>query len=372
MAHRSRLGIPGDLRTRLEVARLDLLALFRALDRLDLSAQEIPQRLLQQLFERDANYAEALWALDQVEGTLDRRAMLRDTLTALDQLPSACAQFRKQLPARAHPTLEQLEGSVRKALNPKEGNKLLDAQRYLRHNGYMSSELSLPKTLQEAIGYFSDADRCLAYAIKLCWPNGVTCPRCESKAHSYISTRQKWFCKGCKKQFTIKVGTIMEDSPISLDKWMTAAWLICNCKNGISSYEIARDLGLTQKAAWFLDHRIRAAMQSGSFGKLTGEVEVDESFIGGKARNMHKAVRARKITGTGGKDKVVVMGMLERGGNVRAMVVDSRKKKELQKQVRDHVEAGAAIFSDELKSMTDWEPTTSMRIPRPQGRSRGT
>ena len=125
MAHRLRLEIPGDLRTRLEVARLDLLALFRALDRLDLSAKEIPQHLLQQLFERDADYAEALWALDQVEGTLDRRAMLRDTLTALDQLPSACTQFRKQLPARAHPILEQLEASVRKTLNPKEAYNMV-------------------------------------------------------------------------------------------------------------------------------------------------------------------------------------------------------------------------------------------------------
>ena len=120
MAHRSPLEIPGDLRARLEVARLDLLALFRALDRMDLSAEEIPQRLLRQLFERDADYAEALWALDQVEGSLDRRAMVRDTLSALDGLPSTCAQFRQQLPARAHPTLEQLEGSLRNALSPKE------------------------------------------------------------------------------------------------------------------------------------------------------------------------------------------------------------------------------------------------------------
>jgi hypothetical protein len=125
MARRSPLEIPGDLRARLEVARLDLLALFRALDRMDLSPQEIPQGLLRQLFERDADYAEALWALDQVEGSFDRRAMLRDTLTALDQLPSKCAQFREQLPARAHPTLEQLEASVRKALNPKEAYNMV-------------------------------------------------------------------------------------------------------------------------------------------------------------------------------------------------------------------------------------------------------
>jgi hypothetical protein len=125
MSQRSPLEIPGDLRARLEVARLDLLALFRALDRMNLSPQEIPQRLLRQLYERDADYAEALWALDQVEGSSDRRAMLRDTLTALDRLPSACAQFRKQLPARAHPALEQLEGGIRQALNPKEAYNMV-------------------------------------------------------------------------------------------------------------------------------------------------------------------------------------------------------------------------------------------------------
>ena len=125
MAHRSALEIPGGLRARLEVARLDLLALFRALDRMDLSPAEIPQRLLRQLFELDADLAEALWALDQPEGNLDRRAMLRDTLTALDQLPSKCAQFRKQLPARAHPTLEHLEASIRQALNLKEAYNMV-------------------------------------------------------------------------------------------------------------------------------------------------------------------------------------------------------------------------------------------------------
>jgi transposase-like protein len=214
----------------------------------------------------------------------------------------------------------------------------------------MSNELSLPKTLQEAVVYFSDADRCLAYAIRLCWPKGIICPRCGSTEHSFISTRRFWFCKGCKKQFTIKVSTIMEDSPIGLDKWMTAAWLICNCKNGISSYEIARDLGITQKTAWFLDHRIRAAMQSGSFDKFTGECEVDETFIGGKARNMHVAKRERRITGTGSKDKTAVVGILERGGKVKTKVVDNRKKKTLQAEVRKHVEAGSALYTDALLS----------------------
>lgn len=155
------------------------------------------------------------------------------------------------------------------------------------------------------------------------------------------------------RQFSVKVGTIMEDSPIGLDKWLTAMWLICNCKNGVSSYEVARDLGITQKSAWFLLHRIRLAMQSGSFVKLGGnggEVEADETFIGGKARNMHKSVKSRRITGQGKnvQDKIVVMGMLERGGHVRTQVIPNRHKETLQPIVKEHVQAGAALYTDEL------------------------
>jgi len=131
---------------------------------------------------------------------------------------------------------------------------------------------------------------------------------------------------------------------------MTAVWLITNCKNGISSYEIARDLGVTQKTAWFMLQRIRLAMQDMPAHKLGGAVEVDETFIGGKARNMHISERRRRITGTGGNDKVAVMGILKRGGNVRAIVVDSRRKQALQAEVRKHVEAGSALYSDALLS----------------------
>jgi transposase-like protein len=213
----------------------------------------------------------------------------------------------------------------------------------------MASE---PKTLQQAIVYFADLQNCIDYLVARRWPNGVTCPECGSSVVHFQPKHFRWQCstKHPRRQFTAKVGTIMEDSPISLDKWLTAAWMITNCKNGNSSWELHRTLGVTQKTAWFMLHRIRLAMQDSTGGKLAGEVEIDETFIGGKARNMHKEKRARKITGTGGKDKVVVMGMMERGGNVRAFVVDNRRKKELQKQVREHVEAGAAIFSDELKS----------------------
>jgi transposase-like protein len=208
----------------------------------------------------------------------------------------------------------------------------------------------LPQSLQEAVVYFSDIDRAHKFATKLRWPKGIECPRCQSKEHSYISTRRFWFCKGCKKQFTVKVASIFEDSPLGMDKWMLAVWLIVTCKNGISSYEIASHLGITQKSAWHLMHRVRKAMSSGSFSKLSGEIEADETFIGGKARNMHVEKRMRRITGTGSKDKVPVLGMMERGGKVRTMVVPNRKKAALQSEVRRHVEAGSALYTDALLS----------------------
>jgi transposase-like protein len=215
-------------------------------------------------------------------------------------------------------------------------------------------EAAEPKTLKDAILYFSIPENCLNYLVarRPEWKDGVTCPVCRGSKVGFLKNQLRWQCSARhpKRQFSVKVGTIFEDSPLGLDKWLPCVWLITNCKNGISSYEIARDLGVTQKTAWFMLHRIRLAHQGKQGGKLSEEVEVDETFIGGKARNMHKAKRERVITGTGGKDKVVVMGMIERGGNVRAMVVDNRRKNTVQGQVRENVEAGAAIFSDELKS----------------------
>jgi transposase-like protein len=212
-----------------------------------------------------------------------------------------------------------------------------------------------PKTLQQAIVYFSNPDNCIEFMVKLRWPNGVVCPTCGRKDVVFLANQRKWQCKSVHshRQFSAKVGTIFEDSPISLDKWLVALWMIANCKNGISSYEVGRALGVTQKSAWFMMHRIRLAMQSKSFLKLGGEgkaVEVDETFIGGKARNMHVDVRERRITGTGGKDKTVVMGMLERGGDVRLAVVPNRKKKAIQEQVRNDIAAGSALYSDALQS----------------------
>jgi transposase-like protein len=211
--------------------------------------------------------------------------------------------------------------------------------------------MDAPKTLQEAIVYFSDPDRVFRYAVQLRWPLAkIECPRCASTGHRFIKTRRLWFCKGCQKQFTVKVGTIFEDSPLGLDKWMTAYWMLCNCKNGISSCEVARSLGITQKSAWFMLHRLRRALHDESFVKLSGEVEADETFIGGKARNMHVSKRQRRITGAGTKDKVAVMGILERGGKVRTSIIPNRRKHAIQAEVRKHVEAGAALYTDFLLS----------------------
>jgi transposase-like protein len=209
------------------------------------------------------------------------------------------------------------------------------------------------KTLQQAIKHFADYQNCHDLMVSLRWPDGkVTCPTCGSEKVTYLAKARVWKCysKHPKAKFSLKTGTIFEDSPIGLDKWLAALWLVVNCKNGISSMELHRDLGVTQKTAWFMAHRLRLALQQGGFGKLAGEVEVDESFIGGKARNMHIAVRKRRITGTGGKDKAKVMGILERGGEIRTMVVETRKKHELQANVREHVHAGSALYSDELRS----------------------
>jgi transposase-like protein len=194
-----------------------------------------------------------------------------------------------------------------------------------------------PRTLQEAIVYFSDPVNCRDYLVARRWPDGVTCPRCGSKDVLFLEKYNRWHCraKHDAPQFTLKTGTIMEDSPIGLDKWLMAMWQIVNSKNGISSCEVHRAIGITQKSAWFLDHRIRFALTMGTINKFSGQIEADETFIGGRARNMHSEKRARKISGTGGKDKTAVMGILERGSKVtgsrvRTKVVDNTKKKTLQ------------------------------------------
>jgi transposase-like protein len=213
-----------------------------------------------------------------------------------------------------------------------------------------------PNTLQEAVLYFASTDNCREYLMAHRWPDGVTCPRCGSDSVIFQPKYNRWQCgkKHDRRQFTSKTGTIFEDSPISLDKWLLAMWQIVNCKNGVSSYEIAKAIGVTQKTGWFMDHRIRLALGMAPADKLSGHVEADETFIGGKARNMHVATKQRRITGTGTKDKTAVMGILERGkdgtSKVRTSVIPNRKKKAIQAEVREHVEAGSALYTDFLLS----------------------
>jgi transposase-like protein len=211
-----------------------------------------------------------------------------------------------------------------------------------------------PQTLSGAIAYFADPERAFQYALRLRWPDGkVICPRCNSEKNSFIKTRRLWFCYGCQKQFTLKVGTIFEDSALGLDKWMTAMWMLVNCRNGVSSYEIARTLGVTQKSAWFMLQRLRQALQEKSIVKLGGpgsEVEVDETFIGGKARNMHKSKKLRLGHGIGmqgGHGKAIVMGMLERDGKIKTRIIPDRKKDALHAAIADTIDAGSLVYTDE-------------------------
>jgi transposase-like protein len=216
--------------------------------------------------------------------------------------------------------------------------------------------IKFPETLQEAVIQFASLDACHDFMVAMRWPNGVTCPRCHSKEVGKLSLpRRVWNCKGCKKQFTVKVGSLFEDSAIPLTKWLPAVWLIVNAKNGISSCELARHLDVTQRTAWFMSHRIRKALHNGSFEKMRGGIEADETFIGAKARNMHKAERALKVKGTGPIAMTPVMGLLERSerakcSRVKLAVLKTRKKSELQSHVRQYVLKGSTVHTDALPS----------------------
>jgi transposase-like protein len=209
------------------------------------------------------------------------------------------------------------------------------------------------KGLLEAIRFFSDPKTCVEAVASVRWPNGPACPKCEGKRLSFLTTRLMWKCLDCQKQFSVKVGTIFEDSPVGLDKWLTAMWMLANCKNGISSYEIGRGLGVTQKTAWFMLQRIRYAMHHGTINKMSGTVEVDETFIGGKARNMHRNKKAKmQMYSRVGDNKTVVLGILERASEgkpsrVRARVIPSRIRPIIRGIVRETVEQGTTINSDE-------------------------
>ena len=221
----------------------------------------------------------------------------------------------------------------------------------------MATENGTPDTLLGAITYFNDIDVATQFVASLRWPRGVTCPHCEDKNVAFVASRRIWQCKECRKQFSVKVGSIFEDSPIALSKWLPAMWMLVNCRNGVSSYEIARDLGVTQKTAWFMLHRLRLAIQAKSFDKINGDVEVDETYIGGKSRNMHadKRKRVGMKRGKSMAGKVAVMALLDRHGKdgtsqVRTEILAGRKKGSLQSKVRQHVDEGSNVYTDAFYS----------------------
>lgn len=206
-----------------------------------------------------------------------------------------------------------------------------------------------PQTLMEAVRYFADPKVCFEHMLQAKWPlSNPTCPKCGSERVGVIGSRSMLQCKepNCRKQFSAKVDTIFEDSPLGLDKWFVAIWCIVNAKNGISSYEIARALGVTQKTAWFMLHRIRLAMKTRTYRKLAGTVEADETFIGGRSKNMHKSKRAKRIRGRGAVGKAIVQGLLERGGEVRTEMVGSTDDETLARNVRRHVAFYSNVYTD--------------------------
>ena len=230
-----------------------------------------------------------------------------------------------------------------------------------------------PQSLLEATRYFDDMDVCVEFVAAMRWPNGPVCDHCGSTKNSYLTTRRIWKCmnKECRKQFSVKTGSIFEDSPIALDKWLTAVWLIVNCKNGISSYEIARDVKVTQKSAWFMLHRIRLALKDGNWAKLGGSeggpVEVDEAFVGSEPKNWHlrkreahrKAVRSERVRTyqNAFTHKTAVIGMLDRESRtVRAKVVPNVRRETLQNEILDTIEFGSKVYTDQAvtyKSLKD-------------------
>jgi transposase-like protein len=222
-----------------------------------------------------------------------------------------------------------------------------------------------PKTLIEAVRYFSDPAKALDFFIKFRWPNGVCCPRCGSANVHFLAKYSRWKCNAGHKspQFTVKVGSVMEDSPLGLDKWAAGVWLEVNAKNSVSSYEVHRSLGITQKSAWFMLHRIRFALKQGSFEKIGGNgspIEADETFVGGLSKNMHLAKRRERIHGST-CDKTPVMGLLERHSGkkhstVRAKVVKTVGKESLYPVIHENVEKGATIYTDAWRAYRQLPP----------------
>jgi hypothetical protein len=257
------------------------------------------------------------------------------------------------------PVLAENFAQAADSSTPRGGNNILDSSSGICDPLYMASE---PKTLTQAIRYFADADNCLNYLSARRWPNGVVCPTCGRADVAFVPSRRLWQCKTRhpKAQFSIKTGTILEDSPLGLDKWLPVMWMVANCKNGVSSWEVHRALGVTQKTAWFMLHRIRLGMKTepnGKFGGSGSEIEADETFVGGKAEFQHKSrkirIQAARATirneDAGGKTgKAAVMGILDREARqVRARVIPNVRREVLQAEILKHVSPGSAIFTDQ-------------------------
>src|ERR1700728_3840855 len=221
----------------------------------------------------------------------------------------------------------------------------------------MESQTTEPKTFIEAVPYFKNLDNCINYLAKRRWPNGVACPTCGRTDVSFVPSRRLWQCKTRhpKAQFSIKTGTILEDSPLGLEKWLPVMWMVANCKNGVSSWEIHRSLGVTQKTAWFMLHRIRLALAGGSSDKLGGDgggaVEIDETFVSPDPKKMHPGRRRQLRQGQRDYTKAVVLGMLDREARqVRAMVIPNVKWETLQREILAHVENKSAVYTDQFAS----------------------
>lgn len=235
----------------------------------------------------------------------------------------------------------------------------------------MSEKSSYPKTLLEAVTYFSDETRAFETVRDARWPNGVRCPHCDSDKVRYMEMERKqrgdvkgprrkhtdgkiraWNCNKCRKQFTLKTGSIFEDSPLPFRVWLSALWFLANQRNGTSSHELARALGIQQRSAWHLNHRLRAAMANGSFEKLCDNVEADETHIGGLARNMHRAKREalRMVDGRRQRSikghQTVVVGALERGGEIRLKVVAKNDGPNIHDFIKSNVLKGSNLYTD--------------------------
>lgn len=248
------------------------------------------------------------------------------------------------------------------------GNYVFDKPKSVRYNIVMNTHNApyIPGSLIEAIAFYSNEQNCFDTMVALRWPNGVCCPRCGDINTTLFKTRPLFKCNGCKKQFTVKVGTIFEDSPLSLSKWLPAVWLLGGAKNGISSCELARALDVQQRTAWFMLHRIRHAMQTGSFEKMSGTIEVDETFVGGKAKNMHKKKREERIKNTANSGKTIVMGILERSdeetgktSRVHARIIPNRTSETLHPPINSTVNTGSEVFTDGCKSYSGLSETYS-------------